>query len=121
MKTCIHTLGILAIASSLSFAQDDQKPPEAPPKRPAPEERFKRLDKDANGTVSLEEFKASPMGQRNVERAAEIFKKIDADSNGELTLEEFKAHRPDRHRRGPRGPKGPGAPPEAPPEGPPAE
>jgi len=92
MKICIHTLGIMAIAASLSYGQD--APEKAEHKRPDPERVFKKLDANTDGSVSLEEFKASPRAQKNPEKAGEIFKKIDTDSNGSLSLEEFKAHRP---------------------------
>lgn len=107
MKTCICTLSALAIAASLSFAQEAPKGPKGPGgpgkgKRPNPEQIFKKLDADANGSVNLEEFKASPRAKEAPDKAEEIFKKIDADSDGSVTLEEFKKHRP------PHGPGGPG-------------
>ena len=127
MKTYIHALGIMAIASAFAFSQDAPPPPggeggpgqRGPRQRPNPEEMFKKLDADGNGSVSLEEFKAGPRGQRNPERAEQVFKKIDADQNGEVTLEEFKAHRPERMRQRDGKKKGP-KPPEAP-EAPAAE
>jgi hypothetical protein len=104
MKTIIHTFGIIAATASLTFGQD--QPPRGPggpgapggPRgpRPAPEEVFKKLDTSGDGTISLDEFKAGPMAQKNPQKAEEIFAKIDIDSNGSVTLEEFKAHRPER-------------------------
>ena len=116
MKTCISTIGAMAVAASLCFGQD--QPPKGPGgpggpggpekgKRPPPEEIFKKLDTSGDGTLSLEEFKASPKAQKDPAKAEEIFKKIDADSDGSVTLEEFKKHRPPH---GPGGPGGPGAP-----------
>ena len=114
MKKLISSLGVLALASALSLAED--KPPVPPPpggepggprdgRRPPPEEMFKRLDTNGDGTVSLEEFKAGPRGQRNPERAEEAFKRMDKDGDGKLTLEELKQGRPPR---GPGGPEGGG-------------
>jgi len=106
MKHLITTLGALAFAGSLAFAED--KPAAPPPggpggrERPNPEEAFKKLDANSDKSVSLEEFKAGPRGQRDPARAEEVFKKMDKDSDGKLTLEEFKAARP------PRGPGGGG-------------
>lgn len=66
---------------------------------------FKKLDANSDGSVSLEEFKASPRGQKDPAKAEEAFKRMDKDSDGKLTLEEIKAGRP---QRGPGGPGGPG-------------
>lgn len=124
MKTCIYTFSALAIAASISFAQDGPKGPKGPggpggPKgpRPNPEEIFKKLDADSSGSISLEEFKAAPRAQKDPDKADAIFKKIDKDANGELSADEFKSHRP------PHGPgkgkgkgKGDGAPPAPPAE-----
>src|ERR1043166_6284046 len=56
-----------------------------------PEEAFKRLDKDSDGKVTLQELKDSPMGQKNPDKVEARFKKLDADGDGKVTLEEFKA------------------------------
>ena len=113
MKTYIHTLGALAIATSLTLAEDGPKGPRKPggpgKGRPDPEKIFGKLDADSSGAVTLEEFKAGPRAKEHPEKAEEIFKKIDKDGNGELSLEEFKSHRPPL-RRGPgkRGGEGAG-------------
>ena len=116
MKHRIHILGALAIATSLTFAQDEApKGPKGPggpggpgKGRPNPEEVFKKLDTDNNGSLNLDEFKAGPMGQKDPERAAKVFEKLDADDDGALSLEEFKKGRPPRQGGGPGGPGGPG-------------
>lgn len=92
MKTLVQTLGIMAIASSITFGQEGPENPER--KRPSPEKIFKKLDADNDASVTLAEFKAGPRAQQNPEKAEEIFKKIDADNSGGISLEEFKAHRP---------------------------
>lgn len=96
MKTTLTMISMLALATSLSIAQEDQKGPQKKPGKghPKPEEIFKKLDADSSGSVSLEEFKNSPRAQQNPEKADEAFKKIDKDANNELSLEEFKSHRP---------------------------
>lgn len=110
MKTYLHLIGAMAIATSLTCAQDAPKGPKKPGKdHPAPEEIFKKLDADSSGSVSLEEFKASPRAKENPKKAEEMFKKIDKDGNGELSLEEFKSHRPP-HKPGKGGPGKPGKP-----------
>lgn len=93
MKTCIHTFGILAIAASLSYGEDAPAKPDKP-KHPTPEEMFKKLDTSNDGSLTLEEFKASPKGQKDPAKAEERFKKMDTDSNGTVSLEEFKAAGP---------------------------
>lgn len=91
MKICIQTLGIMAIAASLSYGQDGPKKGHKPPE---PEKIFAKLDSNSDGSVSLDEFKASPRGQKNPDKAGDVFNKIDADSSGGISLEEFKTHRP---------------------------
>ena len=119
MKPFVTTLSVLAIATTLSFAQD--KPAGPPPgehkQRPAPEEIFKKLDTNHDGVLSLDEFKAGPMGKRDPAKAEEIYKKMDTKNDGKVTLEEFKAFHAQHHGHGPGGP--PGAPP-PPPATPPA-
>ena len=50
--------------------------------------RFKKLDKDSNDTLCVEEFLALPELKENplVQRVVQIF---DADNNGELNFSEF--------------------------------
>jgi Ca2+-binding EF-hand superfamily protein len=88
MKSSIQILGIIALATSLSFGED-KSPKEK--KAPNPEKAFKKLDTDNNGSLSLEEYKASPMGTRAGEKAEPKFKKLDTDGNGSVNLDEFKA------------------------------
>ena len=102
MKILITTCSALALAATLSLAQDKPAapPPGAPPgggegrPRPNPEEAFKKLDANSDGSVTLDEFKAGPRAQQNPERAEGAFKRMDKDSDGKLTLEEFKSGRP---------------------------
>jgi hypothetical protein len=98
MKTYIPALAVMAIASSISFAQEAPKGPREG--RPNPEAMFKRLDKDSSGSLSLEEFKQHPRAQQGADKAAEAFAKMDKDSSGEVSLEEFTARRPARERQG---------------------
>lgn len=92
MKTYIKVLSALALATSLSYGEEDAAKPEK--KAPDPEKMFKKLDADSSGSLSLEEFKASPRGQKDPVKAEEIYKKMDADSKDGVSLEEFKSVQP---------------------------
>jgi hypothetical protein len=93
MKTCIQTFGILAIAASLSYGEDAPAKPDKA-KRPNPEAMFKKLDTSGDGSLSLDEVKASPKGQKDPAKAEGHFKKMDGDSSGGVSLDEFKAAGP---------------------------
>lgn len=58
--------------------------------KPAPEDRFKQLDKDANGQLSLEEFTSKRTGEK-AEAAKKQFTKLDANKDNFVSLEEFKS------------------------------
>ena len=93
MKNCIQMFGLLAISASLSYGEEAPAKPDKP-KGPNPEAMFKKLDANSDGSVTLEEFKASPRAQKDPAKAEEIFKKMDADTSGGVSLEEFKAAGP---------------------------
>lgn len=103
MKT-LHTLTAILLAASLpAFAEEksDAKPaaPAAEPAKPAegdpkpqkpkqsPEDRFKKLDKDGDGKLSIDEFR----GKKTADEAQEEFKKLDANGDGSISLEEYLA------------------------------
>lgn len=93
MKAITSILSILALSVTLQAADGDApKKPEAgkgdKPKA-TPEERFKALDKDGNGSVSKEEWLAGPMGKKDATKAGEMFTRLDKDSNGSLSKEEM--------------------------------
>ena len=81
MKLTLTLTALLAIIS-LSYA-DEPKPGKADP-----EAVFKKLDTNADGKLSKEEFLK---GKKDAAKAEERFKKLDKDGDGFLTLEEFKA------------------------------
>ncbi len=118
MKAFVSTLSILALAATLNAAEGDKKPegdaPKKPsaegdaPKRPSaegdkgkpkfnPEEMFKRLDKDSNGSISKEEFLASPGAKKDAAKAEERFGKMDKNSDGSLSKEEM-THAPKKKK-----------------------
>lgn len=101
MKTSIKVLSALALTISLSYGEEAPAKPEK--KGPNPEKMFKKLDTDSSGSISLEEFKASPRGQKDPAKAESIFAKMDADSKDGVSLEEFSAA---QHGPGKGGKKG---------------
>lgn len=93
MKLVITTFAALAMASTLAIAEDAQPAAkgENKPKRD-PSEVFKKIDGNSDNALTLDEFKAGPLGKKDPAKAEEVFKKRDKDGDGKLSLEEFKAH-----------------------------
>jgi Ca2+-binding EF-hand superfamily protein len=84
MKFIPSLLSALVLSTGVAMAADEAKPKA----KVDPAEAFKKLDKDADGSISLEEFKA---GQKDPAKAEEMFKKKDKDNDGKLSMEEFSA------------------------------
>jgi hypothetical protein len=92
----ILTLAALFVSASLALAADEPKKPGdgkggKDGKRPSPEEIMKRLDTNADGSVSKDEYMAGPRAKQDPAKGAEQFTKLDKDSDGKLTKEEFAA------------------------------
>ncbi len=81
-------IGLFVIAlCSISFVNGQERKGK---EKGNPEEKFKKLDADANGSLSLQEFKAKRMQDESRDaRFDEQFKVLDADANDVLSLEEF--------------------------------
>ena len=108
MKSII-TLCALLLSVSFTFADADKPKPPGDGKKPPgengkppgengkprgnPEEHFKKLDANGDGEVSKAEHDASPMAQKDPERANKSFEHRDKDKNGSLSKEEFLAPR----------------------------
>ena len=96
----ILTLSALVISASLALAAEGDKPKkpgEGKPgegKRPSPEEIFKKLDANADGSVSKDEFMAGPRAKQDPAKGGEHFTRMDTDKDGKLSKEEF-AKRPE--------------------------
>lgn len=86
-KTLKISLCIVATcAMSFVSAQERERK-----KRPNPEKVFEKMDADANGSISLEEFKAHRLkDESKAELLEKRFAKMDADDNGEVDMAEFK-------------------------------
>jgi Ca2+-binding EF-hand superfamily protein len=72
----------LGIAGYASAADKEGK------KAATPEEKFKKLDTNGDGKLSLDEFKA---GAKDPAKAEAQFKKLDKNGDGFVDLEEYKA------------------------------
>jgi Ca2+-binding EF-hand superfamily protein len=78
-----------ALTSIVLLGLSATEDPPKSKKRQSVEEVFKRLDKNSDGKVTLEEFKAHP-GLKNKEAAAKAFKAADANADDKLSLAEFR-------------------------------
>ena len=92
MKLFTTVLAALALTTGFALAADE-KPAAGKADKPKrnPEEVFKKLDANSDGSITAEEFKAGPMAKRAPDRADKFFKNHDKDSDGKLTLDEYKA------------------------------
>jgi Ca2+-binding EF-hand superfamily protein len=100
-KMLTATLALSFAAGALFVAAPAVHAEDAPKKaHKSTEERFKAMDTDNDGKVTLAEFKASHKNKAGASeadakaadaKAEEYFKKIDANGDGSITLEEMKA------------------------------
>jgi Ca2+-binding EF-hand superfamily protein len=80
-------LAVFATSTVPAQAAQGKKPPRTP------EQVFKRLDKNHDGTLTLTELVGKKTGEKAV-KAETIFKRLDRDGNASVSLAEFKAHKP---------------------------
>jgi Ca2+-binding EF-hand superfamily protein len=88
MKAITTILSVLALASFVNAAEGDAKKDK--PKMD-PEKAFAKLDANSDGSVSKEEFMASPQAKKDAAKAEESFGKRDKDKDGKISKEEFTA------------------------------
>ena len=92
-KTLVTVVACLVLVGNLC-AQDDAaaKRKAAQEKRAKmAEEQFKKMDKDGDGTLTVEEMKWPKMKPEQIERAEQRFKMMDKDGDGKVCCEEFAA------------------------------
>lgn len=89
MKKLITILAALAVTVSFATAADEAKKEKKA--GAGAEERFKKLDTNGDGFISLDEMKASPAGAKDAAKAEAAFKAKDKDNDGKLSAEEFNA------------------------------
>lgn len=93
MKT-ILTLCALAICGAFTLqAADGDKPKKPGDAKPGegrrnPEETFKKLDTNSDGSITKDEFMAGPFA-KDKERAEKMFTARDKNTDGKLTKEEW--------------------------------
>lgn len=85
----------VAGAFALSTAEAQEKK-----KKRDPEAVFKRLDKNSDGKLSLEEFTSRARKEEAKARAEKRFKVLDKNSDGSVSLEEFKAGAKKKKKKG---------------------
>ena len=81
--------GCVAFGAQAPAQALDPAAPQHAAKRPRdPKKAFARLDADADGKISLDEFKAHG---KNAAKREKRFQKLDANHDGYLSMEEFAA------------------------------
>jgi hypothetical protein len=98
----LFVVSVLVCAGLTAAWGQDEKSGDEPGRghRRSPEEVMKKLDKNNDGKISLEEWKALPRSQKDPARAEEMFKRMDANHDGFVTLDELKAHPFDQRHGG---------------------
>ena len=88
MKAITTILSVLALASFVNAAEGDAKK-EKPKMDPA--KAFAKMDANSDGSVSKEEFMATPQAKKDAAKAEKGFAGKDKDGDGKITKEEFTA------------------------------
>lgn len=83
MKSIATLLAVVALGAGSVYAVDLTKP------KHESAETFKQLDKNNDGALTIDEYKAGPAGMKDPAKAEETFKKHDKNHDGKLTQDEF--------------------------------
>jgi Ca2+-binding EF-hand superfamily protein len=93
-KTVVTVVAVLVVVGNLGAQEDAAAKRKAAQEKIAKmaEEQFKKLDKDGDGQLTLDEFK----GRRaEGKMAEELFKILDKNEDGKVCIEEFKDKPPE--------------------------
>jgi len=88
MKILPLLIATLSASSLVALAADEKPAAPAKPKRD-PAQLFKNFDRDNDGGITLEEYKAGMVGQMDPARVETVFKQKDKDADGKLNLDEL--------------------------------
>lgn len=86
MKAIATILSVLALASFTANAAE-----EGAKKKADPAKAFAKMDANSDGSISKEEFMASPQAKKDAAKAEKGFGMKDKDKDGKLSKEEFTA------------------------------
>ena len=89
LSPLILTTFLALLGSHPLRAEDDAK-------KKDPAKKFEKLDADKNGSVNLDEFKAS---KKDPAKAESVFNAKDTNKDGALSLEEFSAKKVKSHKK----------------------
>ena len=89
MKVITSILALAALAVTVNAAEGDKKPEGK--KKGDPEAAFKKLDSNSDGSISKEEWAASPQAKKDAAKADKMFAGKDKDKDGKISKEEFTA------------------------------
>lgn len=87
MKTLTTLATLIVLPLALATAADESAAPAK--SKPDPAQVFKMFDRDSDGGISLEEYKAGMAGHMDPNRIEKVFKKKDSDGDGKLSLSEM--------------------------------
>ena len=93
MQRLIPAVSTMVLTTSLLLAQEPPVKPGPQPPQLSPQDLFRKLDQDSNGSLSFDEFKAGPTGQKSPSDARTVFKLLDLNADGLLSLAEFAKRR----------------------------
>ena len=89
LSTLIFTTSLALLGANPVRAEDAAKAHD-------PTKKFEKWDADKNGSLSLDEFKAS---KKDPAKAEKVFTAKDTNKDGALSLEEFSAKKDKSHKK----------------------